>query len=352
MPTTLADLARLVEGQVSGDGSRRIAGANTLSAAGPDDITLLDSPDKAYRLARCRAAAVVVPGGYLPLDRAAIQVDDVHAAFAQIVRHFRPPHLARSIGISPLAFVSPTAKIADSATVHPGATISDDVTIGPGSTIQSGVQILPGCRIAEGVTIFPGAVLYENTRIGPRCIIHAGAVLGAYGFGYKLVDGRHILSAQIGYVELEADVEVGAGSTIDRGTYGATVIGEGTKIDNLVMIAHNCRIGRHNLICSQVGIAGSTTTGDYVVMAGQVGVRDHVHIGKGAVLGAKAGVSSDVRDGVAVLGCPAVPEREQKLLFALISKLPEMRKQLKELQRQIDELATERGPSKHRSEAA
>lgn len=352
MPTTLADLARLVEGRVIGDGSRRIAGANTLTAAGPDDITLLDSPDKAHRLPRCRAAAVVVPSGYEPEDRAAIQVADVHAAFAKIVRHFRPPHLAGPKGISPLAHVSPTAQIADSATIHPGVTISDDVTIGPGSTIHSGVQILPGCRIAEGVTIFPGAVLYENTRVGPQCIIHAGAVLGAYGFGYKLVDGRHILSAQLGCVELEADVEVGAGSTIDRGTYGATVIGEGTKIDNLVMIAHNCRIGRHNLICSQVGVAGSTTTGDYVVMAGQVGVRDHVHIGAGAVLGAKAGVSGDVRDGIAVLGCPAVPEREQKLLFALISKLPEMRKQLKELQRQIDELSAESGPGQERSEAA
>jgi len=352
MRTTLADLARLVEGRVLGQDSRRIAGANTLSAAGPDDITLLDSSDKAHRLARCRAAAVVVPHGFQPEDRAAIQVNDVHAAFAEIVRHFRPPHASSPKGISPRAHVSPTAQIADSATVHSGATISDDVTIGPGSTIHSGAQLLAGCRIADGVTIFPGAVLYENTRIGPRCIIHAGAVLGAYGFGYKLVDGRHVLSAQLGYVELEAEVEVGAGSTIDRGTYGATVIGEGTKIDNLVMIAHNCRIGRHNLICSQVGVAGSTTTGDYVVMAGQVGVRDHVHIGKGAVLGAKAGVSSDVRDGVAMLGCPAVPEREQKLLFALISKLPEMRKQLKEMQRQIDELAIRRGPSEQHSEAA
>jgi UDP-3-O-[3-hydroxymyristoyl] glucosamine N-acyltransferase len=352
MPTTLADLARLVKGRVIGDASRQITGANTLTAAGPDDITLLDSPDKAHRLTRCRAAAAVVPQDFQPPDRGAIQVNDVHAAFAQIVQHFRPPHASAPKGISPLAHVSPTAQIAASATIHPGATVGDHVTIGAESTIHSGAQLLAGCRIAEGVKIFPGAVLYENTRVGPRCIIHAGAVLGAYGFGYKLVEGRHVLSAQLGYVELEAEVEVGAGSTIDRGTYGATVIGEGTKIDNLVMIAHNCRIGRHNLICSQVGVAGSTTTGDYVVMAGQVGVRDHVHIGKGAVLGAKAGVSSDVRDGVAVLGCPAVPEREQKLLFALISKLPEMRKQLKELQRQMDELALRNGPREQHSEAA
>src|SRR4029077_2024770 len=149
-------------------------------------------------------------------------------------------------------------------------------------------------------------------------------------------------------------VEVGAGTTIDRGTYGATLIGDGTKIDNLVMIAHNCRIGRHNLICSQVGVAGSTTTGDFVVMAGQVGVRDHVHIGAGAVLGAKAGVSGDVNEGGRVLAPPAVPEREQKLLFATISKLPEMRKQLKDLQRQVEELQqiSKTRPTDIRHEAA
>ena len=283
---------------------------------------------------------MVVPAGFVAVDRPAIQVDDVHAAFAKIVNHFRVIRHHVAIGISPQAAVSPTAKISPNVQIHPGATIGDDVEIGAGTIVHSGAHVMAGCRIGEQVTIFPGAVLYENTRVGPRCILHSGVVLGAYGFGYKLVDGRHVLSSQLGYVELGPDVEVGAGSTIDRGTYGATVIGEGTKIDNLVMIAHNCRIGRHNLICSQVGVAGSTTTGDYVVMAGQVGVRDHVHIGTGAVLGAKAGVSGDVRDGVHMLGTPAVPEREQKLLFATISKLPEMRKQLHKLQRQVELLTS------------
>ena len=177
---------------------------------------------------------------------------------------------------------------------------------------------MAGCRIGRGATIFPNAVLYENTVVGPRCVIHAGAVLGAYGFGYETVDGRHTLSAQLGNVVLGADVEIGAGTTIDRGTYGPTVIGEGTKIDDQVMIAHNCRIGRHNMLCSQVGIAGSTSTGDYVVMAGQVGVRDHVHIGERAVLGAMAGVINDVPDGARMIGIPATPEREQKLKQAAL----------------------------------
>ncbi|MCC7084236.1 MAG: UDP-3-O-(3-hydroxymyristoyl)glucosamine N-acyltransferase [Pirellulales bacterium] len=338
MPASLAVLAELVDGQLAGDGARQIIGANTLDSASANDISLLDSVDKSHRLSRSLAAAVVVPADFPAIDRPAIRVADVHVAFAQIVRHFRPVRSSARFGVSPRAFIGSNTKIAADAAVRPGATIDDDVQIGARSVIHSGAHIMAGCCIGDDVTIFPGAVLYENTRVGPRCIIHSGAVLGAFGFGYKVVDGKHLLSSQLGYVELGADVEVGAGSTIDRGTYGATLIGDGTKIDNLVMIAHNCRLGKHNLICSQVGVAGSTTTGDYVVMAGQVGVRDHVHIGTGAVLGAKAGVSSDVKDGVHMLGTPAVAEREQKLLFALISKLPEMRKQLKELAREVEEL--------------
>jgi UDP-3-O-[3-hydroxymyristoyl] glucosamine N-acyltransferase len=203
------------------------------------------------------------------------------------------------------------------------------------------VRIMPDCVIGTGVTLYPNVVLYENTKIGDRVIIHAGAIIGGFGFGYRQVDGRHQLSAQLGNVEIAADVEIGAGTTIDRGTYGPTVIGEGTKIDNLVMIAHNCRIGRHNLICSQVGIAGSSTTGDYVVMAGQVGVRDHVHIGDRAVLCSKAGVSNDVRAGEEMLGIPAAPLRQAKLQMAAVSKLPEMRRQFRIMQRQLEELRGE-----------
>ena len=187
--------------------------------------------------------------------------------------------------------------------------------------------------------IYPNVVLYENTVIGNRAIIHAGAVLGAYGFGYEQVDGRHKLSAQLGYVEIGDDVEIGAGTTIDRGTYGPTTIGEGTKIDNQVMIGHNCRIGRHNLLCSQVGIAGSVTTGDYVVMAGQVGLRDHIDIGNRAVLGAKCGVMNNVPADSVYFGYPATADREQLVKQAALSKLPEMRKQFKALQKQVAELA-------------
>ena len=338
MQATLAELAALVDGQIVGDGQLVIRGAATLREVEPGQITLVDQSEKNHRLENCPAAAVVAPRSFTPGNIPAIQVDDVHRAFAAIVCRFSPPRHVRRIGISPLAAVSPTAEIGPNVDIHPYATIGDYVTIGAGSTIHSGVHVMSGSQIGAEVTIFPNAVLYENTVVGPRCLIHANAVLGAYGFGYGFADGRHVLSAQLGNVVLEADVEVGAGSTIDRGTYGPTLIGEGTKIDDLVMVAHNCRIGRHNMLCSQVGIAGSTTTGDYVVMAGQVGVRDHVHIGDRAVLGAMAGVTNDVPEGSRMIGIPATPERDQKVKQAAFSKLPEMRRQLKQLQRTVEAL--------------
>ena len=338
MQATLAELAALVGGQLVGDGQLVILGAATVRDAGPGQITLVDQADKAHLLEQCLAAAVVTPRGFVPRSLPAIQVDDVHGAFAVIVSHFCPRTEAARIGVSPLAAVSPTATIGSDVDIHPFATIGDGVTIGDGSTIHSGVHVLAGSRIGSKTVIFPNAVLYENTIVGPRCIIHANAVLGAYGFGYGFANGRHVLSAQLGNVVLGADVEVGAGATIDRGTYGPTSVGEGTKIDDSVMIAHNCRIGRHNMLCSQVGVAGSTTTGDYVVMAGQVGVRDHVHIGDRAVLGAMAGVTNDVPADARMIGIPATPERDQKIKQAAFSKLPEMRRQLKQLQRAVDKL--------------
>ncbi|MFO0897714.1 MAG: UDP-3-O-(3-hydroxymyristoyl)glucosamine N-acyltransferase [Pirellulales bacterium] len=340
MAISLERLAALVGGRVVGDPSLEVSGAAVLEVATDVEISLIDHADRLTRLGRSSARAVVAPESLPEIARPAILVADVHAAFAQIVAHFRPQRVASRRGVSPQAHVSSTAHIGPDVDIHPGATVGEGVVVGRGCTIHSGAVLSSGCQLAEDVTVFPGAVLYEDTVVGPRCLIHAGAVLGAYGFGYKTVGGRHQLSAQLGWVELGADVEVGACSTIDRGTYGPTRIGEGTKIDNQVMIAHNCRIGRHNLICSQVGVAGSCTTGDYVVLAGQVGVRDHVHIGDQAIVGAKGGVSGDVPAGETYLGIPATPEREQKLKQAALSKLPELRRQVKDLERTLTALAT------------
>jgi UDP-3-O-[3-hydroxymyristoyl] glucosamine N-acyltransferase len=341
MQATLAELAALVGGDLTGSGDLIITGAASLHEVEPGQITMVDRVEKSAKLENCPAAAVIAPRAFVPTNIPVILVDDVHRAFSAVVRLYRPPRETKHTGISPLAVVSPSAKLGQNVTIHPFATIGEDVVIGDGCMIHSGVHIMAGTRIGENVTIFGNAVLYENTVVGPRCLIHANSVLGAYGFGYGFADGRHVLSAQLGNVVLGADVEIGASSTVDRGTYGPTVIGDGTKIDNQVMVAHNCRIGRHNMLCSQVGVAGSTSTGDYVVMAGQVGVRDHVHIGNRAVLGAMAGVTNDVPEGSRMIGIPATPERDQKLKQAAFSKLPEMRRQLKQLQRIVDALQAE-----------
>lgn len=343
MQATLAELAALVGGRLVGDGTLTVHGAKPLGEAGPGDITLVDGAEKIGPPTWHRASAAVAPPPFAPIGLPVIQVDDVHRAFSTIVSHFQPPRQRRHSGVSPLAEVCPTARLGRNVDVRPFATIADDVEIGDNCTIHSGVHILEGVKIGPGVTIYPNAVLYENTVVGPGCVIHAGAVIGAYGFGYSCVDGRHRLSAQLGNVVLEADVDIGAGTTVDRGTYGSTVIGEGTKIDNQVMVAHNCRIGRHNMLCAQVGIAGSTTTGDYVVMAGQVGVRDHVRIGNRAVLGAMAGVINDVPEDARLVGIPATPEREQMVKQAALSKLPEMRRQLKQLKIAVERLLLEHG---------
>jgi UDP-3-O-[3-hydroxymyristoyl] glucosamine N-acyltransferase len=337
MSLTLAQIASLVDGQLVASGELEITGAATLAAARPGEITLCDNPKLAPELARTQAAAVIVPHG-LETNMPSVAVADVHAAFAKVVGQFRPQKAPRPVGIHPQAVVSLSARIGEGTQVHPLAVIGDNVEIGPGCTIHCGVRIGDGCRLGQGVTLFPNVVLYQSAVIGNRVLIHANAVIGAYGFGYTLVGGQHKLSAQLGYVEIEDDVEIGACATIDRGTYGPTIIGAGTKIDNHVMIAHNCRIGRHNLICSQAGVAGSSTTGDYVVIAGQVGVRDHVHIGERAMLGAQCGVMNDVPAGQRVLGSPAIDEKDQYRIFAASFKLPEMRKELHKLQREVQRL--------------
>ena len=345
MTYTLAELAKLVDGTITGDEHLVISGAAPAHNAEIGHVTFLSHADKSSYLTHCRASAIVVPRG-VQIDRfSTIQVDDAIAAFEMIVRYFCPPRGTRKREIHHTAIIDPTAVLGKDVAIGPYAVVEGEVEISDGVTLDSGVKVMAGCKIGADSVIFPNAVLYENTVIGRRCLIHACAVLGAYGFGYDSSRGTHILSQQLGNTVLGDDVEVGACSTIDRGTYGPTFVGEGTKIDNLVMIAHNCRIGKFNLICAGTGIAGSSTTGDYVVMAGRVGVRDHVHIGNGAVLGAMAGVISDIPEGARVVGIPATPEKEQMRMQVAKAKLPEMRRELKELkvavrdlQQKIDQL--------------
>ena len=215
--------------------------------------------------------------------------------------------------------------------IYPFAYVGDGVVIGDGTTLHPGAVIGDRCRLGQDCIIHPNAVLYADVILGDRVEVHAGSVLGGDGFGYRHVDGRHVKVPHTGRLEVENDVEIGSNCTIDRATFETSRIGEGTKIDNLVMIGHNNQIGRHNILCGQVGIAGSCKTGDHVVMAGQAGIKDNTQIGDRVVVGAQAGVHRNIPDGQNVLGSPAIPVREQRRLFQMIARLPEMHRQLREL---------------------
>ena len=336
----LGELANQVGGKLIGRPDQSITDAASIDLVQPGEITFALDEQRLERFLAGPAAAAVVPQS-LVLDtvtldgKSLICCQHPEQAFAQIVALFRPPISRPQVGISPQAHISPTARIAEDVTIYPGVFIDDDVTIECGTIIFPNVTILAGSSVGKHVRIFPNAVLYENSIVGDRCLIHGGAVIGGYGFGYKTEQGRHQLSSQLGNVVIESDVEIGANSTIDRGTYESTVIGEGTKIDNLVMIAHNCQIGRFNLLCSQVGIAGSSRTGDYVVMGGQVGIGDHLTIGDRVMICAQSGVMHDLGGQRTYAGAPAVPARESMQQHALVAKLPEMRKKLKQLEKQL-----------------
>jgi UDP-3-O-[3-hydroxymyristoyl] glucosamine N-acyltransferase len=326
VPITLRELAELVGGQLHGDGGLVIQAARPFTEAGPDDITFVEAARHAARLKTCRAGAVVAGPD--------VAINGL-AAFVTIVRRLHGRPEAPPGGVDPRAAVHPTARLGEACTLDPFAVVGENSVLGARCHLHSGAVVGRHCRLGDDVVLYPNAVLYEGTVVGNRVILHAGSVMGADGFGYRFQDGRQVKVPQLGHVEIGDDVEIGACTTIDRGTFAATRIGEGTKIDNLVQIGHNCHIGRHNLLVGQMGIAGSSSTGDYVVIAGQVGIRDHVHIGDRAIVGAQAGVIKDVPAGQVYVGAPARPERESKRMIMCLEKLPEMRRDVRRIKQQL-----------------
>lgn len=335
MSITLQELAKLVGGVADGDESQVIAEARPLGEAGPTAITFVES-DRHLSEFQCGiAAAALVPKDSPASSKPVIRVADPRAAFVLVMKrlHGRERHSVR--GIDSRAAIDPTAVVGPDAQIDPFAVIGAGTIIGARSTIGGGAVVGRNCRIGDDVTIHPNAVLYDDVVLGNRVAVHANAVLGADGFGYRFENGRHVKDSQLGYVEIGDDVEIGAGTTIDRGSFSATRVGAGTKIDNLVMIGHNCQIGRHNIIVSQVGLAGSSSTGDYVMIAGQVGVVDHVHIGDRSVIGGQAAVTKNVPPGSRMLGSPATPEQDQKRMLMALARLPELRKTVQWLLQQL-----------------
>jgi UDP-3-O-[3-hydroxymyristoyl] glucosamine N-acyltransferase len=332
---TLRQLADLVQGQIHGDGDLLIHAARPLDAARPGDISFVENANYQNQLASSAASAVVVPADLTVADRSVIRVADPLSAFVQIARLLHGRSAAVASGVHERAYVHPGARLGEGVNVGPFATVGEGCDIGPRCCIHSNVVVGRDCKVGADSELFPGVVLYDGTVLGERVTVHANSVLGADGFGYRFQDGRHVKVPQLGHVEIGDDVEIGACTTVDRGTFQATRVGAGSKIDNLVQVGHNCQIGRHNLFVSQMGIAGSSSTGDYVVIAGQAGIVDHVHIGQGAVIGAQSGVSKDIPAGQRVLGAPARPEREQKRILILLEKLGAMRHDLQRIKRHL-----------------
>jgi UDP-3-O-[3-hydroxymyristoyl] glucosamine N-acyltransferase len=342
---TLKQLAALVRGTLHGDGSVSVEAARPLGDAGPGSITFLEHDRHLRLLAECKALAVVVPAALAarrdellavagrPL--VILEVEDALGSFIAILKHLHPPAPLPPPTIDPLASIDASARLGAECSVAAFATIGGGSVLGARCQLHPRVTIGRNCRLGDDVLLYPGVVLYDDTVLGNRVIVHANAVIGADGFGYRFQDGRHAKVPQFGCVDVGDDVEIGAGTTIDRGTFGATRVGIGTKIDNLVQIGHNCSLGRHNMIVSQVGIAGSCTTGDYVVIAGQVGIADHVHIGDGAQLGARSGIHRDIKAGERILGAPGRPESEEKRILLSLEKLPELRRDVRNILKQI-----------------
>ncbi|MCA9069175.1 MAG: UDP-3-O-(3-hydroxymyristoyl)glucosamine N-acyltransferase [Planctomycetaceae bacterium] len=347
MTLTVEQISVQVAAEVRGDASLTISGAAALDKAREGEIAFVANASHSRNLKNCEASALLVnqklsqAPEFADVPQTLLIVEDAKQAFLRVLEIFHPPRRRASIGISSHATVHPLTRIGHNTNVHPGAHIAEDVVIGENCEIHPGVCIGPGCRIGDEVTIYPNAVIYHDVILGNRVIIHAGAVIGADGFGYQLLEGRHKKLPHFGIVRIEDDVEIGANTTVDRAMIGATVIGEGTKIDNLVMIAHNCELGQHNLLASQTGFAGSVTSGEYVVCAGQVGIADHVHLGAGAILAAQSGIPKTIPGGKTYMGSPAQPDKEAHKQYVASRRLPKMLTQFREMAAQIETLKSQ-----------
>jgi UDP-3-O-[3-hydroxymyristoyl] glucosamine N-acyltransferase len=332
---TLKEVSRWVNGELVGSEDTTIERLRSLDEAGSGDLTYVDGERNFTKWNSSQATAAIVPVNFPASDRPTIRVADPLGAFLQVLQRMLPPRTDPT-GIDSTARIHPTVQLGEGAAVGPFCSIGESTVIGKNCRLFPGVVIGRHCRIADDVVLHPHVVLYDGCILGQRVIIHANAVIGADGFGYRFQNGRHERVPQLGHVEIGDDVEIGACSAIDRGTIGPTRIGTGTKIDNLVMIGHNCQIGNHNVFAGQVGVAGSSKTGDYVVMGGQVGVADHVTIGTGAMLAAQSGYTRDVEPGQRMTGSPGMPLREFFRCYANWPKIDDLRREVAALKKRLD----------------
>jgi UDP-3-O-[3-hydroxymyristoyl] glucosamine N-acyltransferase len=340
MTFTAAELAEKVQGEVIGDGSVRITGFTSADLARVGDLTFAESSAFFAAAEASEASAILVSGLFTSAEKVIIRVANARIAAANVLSLFFP--LEPTVpGIHERARIASSARIDATAHVGPGCVIEDGVKIGARSHLKGGNHVGKDCHLGDDVSLFPNVVLYPRTQIGDRVVIHAGTVIGSDGYGYVFDQGRHLKIPQVGNVVIHDDVEIGANSAIDRAALGSTVIGRGTKIDNLVHVAHNVVMGQHCLIMGQVGFAGSTRLGDYCVIASQSGIAGHLKLGRQVTVGGKSGVMRDVPDGETVLGFPAVPDKQAKRQWVAVQKLPEMMLKLRQLEKHLADLTAE-----------
>lgn len=341
MPSvTAGEIADLVEGEYGGDRSRSITGARPLADAGPEDLSFLANARYQSQLATTRAGLVLVESGMAGESARWIRVRDPYFALARVLQRFFA-EIPLPEGISPLASVHETAKIGTDVRIGPFATVGAGAVLGDGVVLFEGVSIGAGAMVGAGTRIYANAVIYHRCIVGSRCIIHGGVVIGGDGFGFATQGGVHHKIPQIGIVRIEDDVEVGAGTTIDRAALGETVIGAGTKIDNLVQIGHNARVGKGCLIVAQVAIAGSAEMGDYCALGGQSGLSGHIRIGNQVMVAAQSAVMKDFDGPATVAGTPARPLREHLRTEAVLRRIPELVSRVDALERRDPRKETE-----------
>ncbi len=327
MTLTTAEIAKLIAGEVLGDPSATLTGFANADAAKPGDLTFAETDEFFIAAENSAATAIIAGKGSSSTKKIVIRVENPRIAFAKALAVFFPePKFAP--GIHPSAVIAASAQVDPTAHIGPHCTIGERVKIGAQVVLQAGNFIGDDSVLGEESNLFPNVTIYSRTLIGKRVRIHAGTVIGSDGFGYVFDSGFHRKVPQVGNVIIGDNVEIGSNSSVDRGALGSTVIGKGTKIDNLVQIAHNVEIGEHCILCAQVGIAGSAKVGSYVVMAGQVGIAGHLKIGNRVTVGSKAGVMHNIPDGEQWLGAPAQPDKQAKRIMIAMQRLPDLFKKI------------------------
>ena len=336
MPHTVADIAKHVHGEVHGDSTAPITGFAPADSAKRGDLTFAET-DAYFAAAEISAAsAILIAGDRTSSTKTLIRVKNARVAFAKVLPLFFAEPVLEGRR-HPTAVIPNSASVDETAYIGPHCVIGEHCRIEARAVLLGGNHLGDNCVVGEDTKLFPNVVLYARTQVGKRVRFHAGCVIGSDGFGYVFDSGVHQKVLQVGHVIIGDDVEIGANSTVDRGAIGATVIGKGTKIDNLVQFGHNVQFGEHGIVVSQTGIAGSTKLGNYVVLGGQVGLAGHLKIGNQVTIAAQSGVMHDIPDGEKWLGSPAQPDRSTKRQWLALQQLPELLRRVKELEKQLTE---------------